>query len=82
MPENFNYIDPTAPFVVNGVSDPTSQRFHVSKVLLGYTQSILPFSLGHMYTVQCAYTHNPTNSLEVCLLFLLSYSFTNSRLYV
>lgn len=28
QPENYNYVDPSSPFSVNGVSDPTSQRFH------------------------------------------------------
>ncbi|KAG6915617.1 hypothetical protein DXG01_010693 [Tephrocybe rancida] len=28
IPANFNYINPSAPFIVNGRSDPTSQRFH------------------------------------------------------
>ncbi|KAF9011868.1 hypothetical protein BDQ17DRAFT_793629 [Cyathus striatus] len=28
MPLDFNYINPSAPFVVNGRSDPMSQRFH------------------------------------------------------
>ncbi|PFH53432.1 hypothetical protein AMATHDRAFT_1097 [Amanita thiersii Skay4041] len=27
-PSNFNYITPDLPFTINGVSDPTSQRFH------------------------------------------------------
>lgn len=30
FPLSHNYITPPAPFTVNGVSDPTSQRFHVS----------------------------------------------------
>lgn len=28
QPVNYNYVDPSAPFSVNGISDPTSQRFH------------------------------------------------------
>ncbi|KAF9034688.1 hypothetical protein BDZ89DRAFT_505666 [Hymenopellis radicata] len=28
MPTDFNYMDPTVSFTVNGVLDPTSQRFH------------------------------------------------------
>lgn len=32
-PATFNYLDPVAPFTVNGRSDPTSQRFHVRSVL-------------------------------------------------
>ncbi|KAF9256020.1 hypothetical protein L218DRAFT_882730 [Marasmius fiardii PR-910] len=28
MPSNFNYADPVDPFKINGVNDPTSQRFH------------------------------------------------------
>ena len=28
QPANYNYINPSAPFSVNGISDPTSQRFH------------------------------------------------------
>ena len=28
QPSNYNYIDPSAPFNVNGISDPTSQRLH------------------------------------------------------
>jgi len=27
-PVGYNYIDPSRPFSVNGISDPTSQRFH------------------------------------------------------
>jgi hypothetical protein len=27
-PDNYDYIDPSLPFVVNGRYDPTSQRFH------------------------------------------------------
>lgn len=30
MPVTNNYDKPTVPFFVNGKSDPTSQRFHVS----------------------------------------------------
>ena len=29
MPVDFNYIDPSVPYVVNGRNDPTSQRFEV-----------------------------------------------------
>lgn len=28
QPANYNYVDPSRPFSVNGMSDPTSQRFH------------------------------------------------------
>ena len=28
QPSSYNYIDPSVPFEVNGISDPTSQRFH------------------------------------------------------
>ncbi|KAJ8083189.1 hypothetical protein PM082_009058 [Marasmius tenuissimus] len=28
MPSSYDYLDPTQPFTINGVSDPTSQRFH------------------------------------------------------
>lgn len=28
QPSNYNYADPSAPFSVNDISDPTSQRFH------------------------------------------------------
>ncbi|KAL0578818.1 hypothetical protein V5O48_003186 [Marasmius crinis-equi] len=28
MPSSYDYIDPTDPFKINGVNDPTSQRFH------------------------------------------------------
>jgi hypothetical protein len=33
MPDNFDYNDPSLPFVINGRKEPTSQRF---KVWLGY----------------------------------------------
>ena len=29
MPLNFDYNDPSVPFVINGRYDPTSQRFEV-----------------------------------------------------
>ena len=29
MPDNFNYNDPSLPFVINGRKEPTSQRFKV-----------------------------------------------------
>ncbi|KAG5351078.1 hypothetical protein C0989_008086 [Termitomyces sp. Mn162] len=32
MGANFNYITPSVPFIVNGRSDPTSQRFHVNAI--------------------------------------------------
>jgi len=36
MPVTFNYNNPPAPFIVNGRSDPTSQRFHVSVTIVLY----------------------------------------------
>lgn len=27
QPADYNYVDPSAPFSINGISDPTSQRF-------------------------------------------------------
>jgi hypothetical protein len=34
MPVTFNYNNPSVPFVINGRSDPTSQRFHVSAAIV------------------------------------------------
>ncbi|KAJ3829498.1 hypothetical protein F5880DRAFT_1470491 [Lentinula raphanica] len=53
MPENFNYIDPSLPFTVNGVNEPTSQRFH-DTCQLSFTQTIPqdpPFPTEHILTV-------------------------------
>ncbi|KAJ3795714.1 hypothetical protein GGU11DRAFT_210774 [Lentinula aff. detonsa] len=39
MPESYNYIDPSLPFTVNSVNEPTSQRFH-DTCQLSFTQTI------------------------------------------
>jgi len=31
MPYGYDYDSPSLPFINNGISEPTSQRFHVSK---------------------------------------------------
>lgn len=61
MPASFNYLDPVVPFVVNGVSDPTSQRFH-DTCGLSFSQPIPenpPFDLANIAIVgngNCAST--------------------------
>lgn len=66
MPETNNYITPTAPFAVNGVSDPTSQRFHVRCTeAQPYDPSILSLDTGHLHAVQRAHSHNTAYSSEV-----------------
>ncbi|KAK0460733.1 uncharacterized protein EV420DRAFT_1641267 [Desarmillaria tabescens] len=61
MPATFNYLDPVVNFVVNNVSDPTSQRFH-DTCGLSFTQPIPenpPFDLDNIAIVgngNCAST--------------------------
>ncbi|KAF8153237.1 hypothetical protein B0H34DRAFT_97367 [Crassisporium funariophilum] len=61
MPNTFDYDKPTAPFVVNGRSDPTSQRFH-DTCEESFTQTIPttpPFDLSKVAIVSngdCAST--------------------------
>jgi hypothetical protein len=38
LPDDFNYLDPTVPFFINGKDDPTSQRLHVSLLIEGILQ--------------------------------------------
>ncbi|KAL0065781.1 hypothetical protein AAF712_007269 [Marasmius tenuissimus] len=40
MSSSYNYIDPTQPFTINGVSDPTSQRFHDTCETISFTQTV------------------------------------------
>lgn len=35
MSASYDYIDPSLPFTVNAVNEPTSQRFHVSRYHFG-----------------------------------------------
>ncbi|KIM41633.1 hypothetical protein M413DRAFT_411566 [Hebeloma cylindrosporum] len=61
MPVTFNYNDPSAPFMVNGRSDPTSQRFH-DTCTESFTEAIPttpPFDLNNVAIVSngnCAST--------------------------
>ncbi|THU97635.1 hypothetical protein K435DRAFT_753812 [Dendrothele bispora CBS 962.96] len=58
FPENFDYIDPPAPFEVNGVQDPTSQRFH-DTCELGFSQDVPeepPFPPENLAIGNCAST--------------------------
>ncbi|KAF8270058.1 hypothetical protein EI94DRAFT_1771038 [Lactarius quietus] len=52
MPHNFDYNDPSAPFVVNGRSDPTSQRFEDALRPMNVTiPTTPPFDLNNVVIV-------------------------------
>ncbi|KAJ4479394.1 hypothetical protein J3R30DRAFT_3288983 [Lentinula aciculospora] len=58
MPESFDYIDPSLPFAVNTVNEPTSQRFH-DTCQLSFTQTIPedpPFPIENVAIGNCAST--------------------------
>ncbi|KAH0578442.1 hypothetical protein H2248_003590 [Termitomyces sp. 'cryptogamus'] len=65
MGANFNYITPSVPFIVNGRSDPTSQRFH-DTCELGFSQKVPadpPFDLSKVAIV------NNGNCASTCAMF-------------
>ncbi|PPQ66788.1 hypothetical protein CVT24_008697 [Panaeolus cyanescens] len=65
LPNTFNYMTPAAPFTVNGVSDPTSQRFHDTCVE-SFSQPIPkspPFDLRKVAIV------NNGNCASTCAMF-------------
>ncbi|KAF9467146.1 hypothetical protein BDZ94DRAFT_1249683 [Collybia nuda] len=65
MAADFDYIDPSAPFTVNGRSDPTSQRFHDTCELF-FSQPVPatpPFDLSKVAIV------NNGNCASTCAMF-------------
>ena len=65
MPSTYNYMDPTEPLVINGVSDPTSQRFY-DTCFLSYVVDIPaspPFPLDQVAIV------NNGNCASTCAMF-------------
>ncbi|KAL1747769.1 hypothetical protein HDZ31DRAFT_60946 [Schizophyllum fasciatum] len=65
MPATYNYMDPTEPLVINGVQDPTSQRFY-DTCALSYTVEIPaepPFPLDQVAIV------NNGNCASTCAMF-------------
>jgi len=40
MPIDFDYNDPTLPYVINGCQDPTSQRFAVQAALVWHSSCL------------------------------------------
>ncbi|KAI0299441.1 hypothetical protein B0F90DRAFT_1810686 [Multifurca ochricompacta] len=67
MPVNFNYNDPSVPFVVNGRSNPTSQRFEdVCPTPQVNIPATPPFDLNHQ---KLLFTVGNGNCASTCALF-------------